>query len=184
MKKLSPKLSLRDFAIYVAALLKKKNIDVILTGGAVVSIYSEGKYVSRDADFLSATDHQSIKDAMLSAGFKNLGKDFYHEEFPFTVEFPGSQLIIGDQPMEAEGEVREGTFVLKLLSPTQCVMDRLAAFYHWKDRQSLDQAILVASKHPIKMSQVEKWSIAEGMQERYAVFADQLQIMKRSKSKR
>ncbi len=43
-----------------------------------MSIYSEGKYVSKDADFLSATDHKTIKQAMLRAGFKNLGKDFYH----------------------------------------------------------------------------------------------------------
>ena len=56
MKKLSKKMSVRNFAIAVAEALKKKNIDVILTGGAVVSIYSEGKYVSKDADFLSMSD--------------------------------------------------------------------------------------------------------------------------------
>lgn len=44
-------MSLQDFAITVAAILKEKDIDVILTGGAVVSIYSAGKYVSRDAIF-------------------------------------------------------------------------------------------------------------------------------------
>lgn len=167
-------MSLRDFAITVAAILKEKNIDVILTGGAVVSIYSEGKYVSNDADFLSSSDHQIIKGAMLSVGFKNAGKDFYHDETRFTVEFPGSELVIGDEPMKAEGEIIEGKFTLKLLSPTQCVMDRLSAFYHWKDRQSLEQAIMVASKHPVKLSKIEKWSKTEGMEDRYAVFIEQL----------
>ena len=56
MKKLSKKMSVRNFAIAVAEALKEKNIDVILTSGAVVSIYSEGKYVSKDADFLSMSD--------------------------------------------------------------------------------------------------------------------------------
>ncbi len=59
-------------------------------------------------------------------------------------------------------------------------MDRLAAFYHWKDRQSLDQAVLVALNHPIKLSRVEKWSEAEGMKDRYDIFASQY---KRRKSK-
>ena len=167
-------MSIRDFAVAVAAILNEENIDVILTGGAVVSIYTEGKYVSKDADFLSATDQQSIKQAMLKAGFKNLGKDFYHDSIDFTVEFPGSELVIGDEPMKPEGEIKEGQFTLKLLSPTQCVMDRLAAFYHWKDRQSLEQAVMVAQKHPVKLLRIKKWSEREGMKDRYEIFLQQV----------
>jgi hypothetical protein len=37
---------------YVAVHLKKHNIDTILVGGAVVSIYSEGAYESGDLDFV------------------------------------------------------------------------------------------------------------------------------------
>lgn len=174
MKKIKKKMSLKDFAMTVAQALKEKNIDVILTGGAVVSIYSAGKYVSKDADFLSETDHQSIKQAMLELGFKNLGKDFYHDDCLFTVEFPGYELVIGEEPMKPEGKIRNGNFTLKLLSPTQCVMDRLAAFYHWKDRQSLQQAIMVAQNHPIKLKAIEVWSAKEGMSDRYKVFLDVL----------
>lgn len=172
-------MSLKEFALAVAETLQKSDIQVILTGGAVVSIYSNGKYVSKDVDFLSASDHQLIKKVMLEAGFKNLGKDFYHDNTVFTVEFPGTQLVIGDEPMKAEGELKEGTFVLRLLSPTQCVMDRLAAFYHWKDRQSLEQAVMVASKHPVKLSKIEKWSVSEGMRDRYLIFEQQLRESKK-----
>ncbi len=70
-------MSLKEFALAVAQALKEKNIDVVLTGGAVVSIYSENKYQSKDLDFLSVTDHQTIKKAMHDLGFKNLGKDFW-----------------------------------------------------------------------------------------------------------
>ncbi len=163
-------MSLQDFAMVIAEALKEKNIDVILTGGAVVSIYSEGKYISKDADFLSETDHQFIKQAMLDLGFKNLGKDFYHDDCSFTAEFPGYELVIGDEPMKAEGKIKKGNFTLKLLSPTQCVMDRLAAFYHWKDRQSLQQAVMVAQNHPIKLKVIEAWSAKEGMIDRYQLF--------------
>jgi hypothetical protein len=174
VKKINRKISLRDFAVTVATILKEQNIDVILTGGAVVSIYSEGKYVSKDVDFLSATDHRSIKQAMMNAGFKNIGKDFYHDDTDFTVEFPGSELVIGDEPMKPEGEIKEGRFTLKLLSPTQCVMDRLAAFYYWKDRQSLEQAVMVAQKHPVKLLKIKTWSTKEGMKDRYEIFLQQL----------
>ena len=58
--KLSKKMSLKEFAIEVAKALQAKKINVVLTGGAVVSIYSEGKYVSKDADFLSPADHQFV----------------------------------------------------------------------------------------------------------------------------
>lgn len=167
-------MSLQDFAIAVAKALKEKDIDVILTGGAVVSIYSEGKYVSKDADFLSMTDHQIIKQAMFDLGFKNLGKDFYHDDCKFTVEFPGYELVIGDKPMKPKGKIKSGMFTLKLLSPTQCVMDRLAAFYHWKDRQSLQQAIMVAQNHPVKLKAIEVWSAKEGMMDRYKVFLEAL----------
>jgi hypothetical protein len=78
--KLTKKMTLEQFAIAVATELKKHDIDVILTGGAVVSIYSTGKHVSKDADFLSATDHKTITKVMLSLGFKNVGKDFYHDD--------------------------------------------------------------------------------------------------------
>lgn len=167
-------MSLQDFAMTVAEALKEKNIDVILTGGAVVSIYSEGKYVSKDADFLSETDHQTIKKAMFDLGFKSLGKDFYHDDCSFTAEFPGYELVIGDEPMKPEGEIKKGKFTLRLLSPTQCVMDRLAAFYHWKDRQSLQQAIMVAKNHPVKLKAIEVWSNKEGMSDRYNVFLKEL----------
>jgi hypothetical protein len=174
VKKINKQMGIKEFAIYVASELKKSGVDVILTGGAVVSIYSNNKYVSNDLDFLSSSDHQKITDAMFALGFKNEGKDFLHPNSDFYVEFPGRTLIIGNSPMQPEGEIKEGSFKLKLLSPTQCVMDRLAAFFHWKDRQSLDQAILVAKNHPVKLKELERWSASEGMEEKYKVFLTEL----------
>jgi hypothetical protein len=180
--KFTKRLSLEQFAVSVAAELKKHNIDVILTGGAVVSIYTTGKYVSKDADFLSATDHRTITQVMSTLGFENVGKDFYHRDTDFSIEFPGSQLIIGNSPMEPEGKIKRHGFILKLLSPTQCVMDRLAAFYHWRDRQSLEQALLVAQNHPVKIKKIEEWSIAEGKKDKFDDFLTQLKQHKKIKS--
>ncbi len=174
-------MSLWEFAITVAAELEKHDIDVILVGGAVVSIYSNNKYKSKDVNFLSIVDHQKIEKVMYSLGFKIEGKDFYHSGASFYVEFPGRTLMIGDTPEKPEARIKSGKFVLKLLSPTQCVMDRLAAFYHWKDRQSLEQALLVAKNHPIKLEKVKKWSASEGMLDKLKIFLEQLKALQKSK---
>jgi len=178
--KVKPGISIRDFAILVARALEINGIDVILTGGAVVSIYSKNRYQSKDLDFLSPSDHKKIEEIMKTLGFKQRGKDFYHPDSEFFVEFPGRTLMIGDSVQKPEGKIKSGKFTLKLLSPTQSVMDRLAAFYHWNDRQSLEQALLVAKAQPIKLDIIKKWSIAEGMADRYQTFHEALSASRKS----
>jgi predicted nucleotidyltransferase len=56
--KISKKMSIGEFAAFVASHLQSKGISTVLTGGAVVSIYTENKYMSYDADFISPEDHK------------------------------------------------------------------------------------------------------------------------------
>ena len=60
------------------------------------------------------------------------------------------------------------------MSPTDCVKDRLAAFYHWNDRQSLEQAILVSRRQAVDLKEIRRWSLKEGMAEKLAVFRKSL----------
>ena len=48
--------------------------------------------------------------------------------------------------------------------------DRLAAFYHWNDRQGLDQAVWVTERHPVNLAEVKKWSVAEGASAKLELF--------------
>ena len=41
-------------------------------------------------------------------------------------------------------------------------MGELAAYYHWKDRQCLEQAILVAKAQDVDLGEIERWSKREG----------------------
>jgi molybdate-binding protein len=43
-----------ELAAYVQSYLRKKGIIVVLSGGAVVGIYSKGQYVSKDIGFVNA----------------------------------------------------------------------------------------------------------------------------------
>jgi len=54
------------------------------------------------------------------------------------------------------------TGVLRIISPTDCVKDRLAWYYHNGDRQCLSQATMVCKNNRIDMSEIRRWSQAEG----------------------
>jgi len=77
---------------FVAAELKKKGIDTILVGGAVVSIYSEGAYRSGDLDFvLGSMFTKKLPEAMDDIGFQKEGRHYIHPDCEHLfVEFPGS----------------------------------------------------------------------------------------------
>jgi hypothetical protein len=49
-----------------------------------------------------------------------------------------------------------------LLSPTACVKDRLAAYYHWGDMQCLEQTLLVVRTADVDLREIRRWSGAEG----------------------
>jgi hypothetical protein len=63
---------------------------------------------------------------------------------------------------------------LRLLSPTDCVKDRLAAFYDWNDRPSLDQALMVCKDIPVDLREVRRWSTNEGMRDKFELFKEAL----------
>ena len=173
--KITSKTTLEELAALVCSTLKAAGIDAFLSGGAVVSIYTHNAYQSWDLDFISHGSFKKIEEVMKSLGFtRELGRHFIHPKTKIFVEFPGVATQIGDQPITefAERKTKAGT--LTLLRPTECVMDRLAAFYHWNDPQGLEQAILVALAHPVDLKAIERWSQKEGMKKKFTGFLQEL----------
>ena len=161
--------SLREFsqaelAALVQSHLRKSGIEVILSGGAAVGIYSNGIYVSKDIDFVNVkfTDQSEIEKTMREIGFIPVGRHFQHPDSDHIVEFPPGPLLLGDAPAKEISEISFGTGVLRVISPTDCVKDRLAHYYHWGDRQCLAQAALVAKNHAVEISEIRAWSKSEG----------------------
>ncbi len=85
--KISKNMSIGEFAALVALILQSKGISTVLTGGAVVSIYTENKYMSYDADFISPADQKTISKAMQELDFQRHGKEFRYKQTDF---FPDS----------------------------------------------------------------------------------------------
>ncbi len=168
--------SLLGIATVVSEACRRNGIEVVLSGGACVSIYTRNAYESYDLDFvLSAdADRRRVGPVLEKLGFCRDGRHFRHPDTAYIVEFLSPPLSVGDEPVGRVGQLRSGKRVLKLLSPTDCVKDRLAAFYHWSDRPSLEQAILVCRDCEVDLREVRRWSLHEEMEGKYEVFKREL----------
>ena len=170
---ISRKTSLLELGAIVCQALKNDGLDAFLSGGAVVSIYTNNKYQSHDLDFVTNDDRVKIKRCMEKLGFKqDKSRHFVHPDNDFFVEFPGSAVMVGDALISEFSEIIVPQGTLKLLTPTDCVKDRLAAFYHWNDPQGLNQAVWVAQAHPINVESVRRWSEKEGMGSKFKTFLE------------
>ena len=144
--------TLQEVALTVAAVLSEHRIRAVLTGGACVSIYTDGLYVSKDADFVIQSAFPSLQrrldEALASVGFARDADRYVHGLTPFFVEFPPGPLSIGADLRITPVEVKVGAATALLLSPTDSCRDRLASFYFWSDRQALEFAIVIARAPP------------------------------------
>jgi len=116
---------------FVQSHLREKGILVVLSDGASVAIYTNGKYVSQDLDLINvySVNRRAIRQAMNEIGFNEDGRYFKHPNSQFIVEFPPGPLTVGEEPVKQVDEIRLATGILRIISPTDCVKDRLAAYY-------------------------------------------------------
>lgn len=174
----------KEFAAAVVKCLKKDSISCVLVGGSCVSIYTDEKHHSKDLDFISPYSVAAITESLAKIGFTKSGRYFIHKDSELYVEFPSGPLTIGNEvPVKPEGRLKIKNIIIHLYSPTQCVMDRLAAWFHWRDRQSLLQAIWVAEKHPISIQKVKAWALGEGEPKKFEEFTALLKSSKAQRNK-
>jgi hypothetical protein len=172
-------MSRAELGAFVQEHLRTKGIDVVLGGGACVSIYSNDKYVSMDLDMIHTTlmqpNRRLIRDAMNDLEFIGEGRFFKHGETDLFIEFPKGPPIVGEEAVKDIHERKVSTGILKIISPTDCVKDRLAGYYHWDDKQCLDQAVLVAHDNEIDIVEIERWSKVEGKLDQFKQIRNKLE---------
>jgi hypothetical protein len=163
--------------VYVASHLEASGITSVLVGGAVVSIYSSGAYESGDLDLVldkMNITYQELDRILNQIGFNRNGtRNFYqHPECEHIfLEFLQPPVAIGDDYGIIPNQITAGNHVLKILSPTDCIKDRLASYIHFKARECLDQAVLVANCQPFERNQVRNWCEKEGAPDAFAEFS-------------
>ncbi len=170
-------MSIGELAAYICSQLSDHGIDTVLTGGGCVTIYSENRYQSKDLDFIEnvSSGRRKLTAALAVIGFKpNNDRYYIHPDTSFYLEFPPGPLAIGDQPAGPPVTMEFETGTLRILSPTDCIKDRLAAFFYWNDRQGLEQAVMVAKANPHDLKEIERWADAEGESGKFSEFKTRL----------
>lgn len=177
MKSIS-RMSQAELAAYVQSHLQTKGITVVLSGGAAVAIYSENKYVSADIDLVDVNfaDRKKISAAMQEIGFGEKHRYFIHPDTKHMVEFPPGPLSVGEEPVKEINEIKYSTGTLRVISATDCVKDRLAAWYFWNDQQSLAQAVLVAKSCQVELSEIKRWSQTTRNLKEFKIFQEKLSL--------
>lgn len=174
--KLTERSSLTTVALCVGDVLRRKGVRAVLTGGACASLHTRGAYQSADVDFVLSgrVTRMQLDAAMATVEFERIGDHYVHPRARFFVEFPNGPLAIGsDYSIRPIEYAIRGTRAL-VLSPTDSCRDRLAAFFHWNDRQSLAVALTIARRNRVNLALLRRWSAGDGHENRFDEFLTEL----------
>ena len=164
-----------QLAARVSEALEAAGIHAVLSGGGAVTIYTDNAYQSKDLDFVSSASTVAIQSALEPLGFRlERRRYFAHPDTDFLLEFPAGPLGFGHLVVDTSDELATPDGVVRIISPTHCVMDRLAAWFHWADRQGLDQAVSVAARQGVDLAALRAWAKAEGHAEKFETFLELL----------
>ena len=174
MSAIEEELTIEEVGALVCTTLERNGVRVVLSGGSVVSIYADNEYQSYDLDFVRIGLGQRVDAAMKALGFEKEGRHWRHPRTRYWVEFPAGPVAVGDTVVR-DFAIRSTQFGdLRLLAPTECVMDRLTHYYHNDDLQCLDQALAVAQRHAVDLDEIEAWSRREHRAEKFLEFRRRL----------
>lgn len=163
----------------VATHLSRNGIETVLVGGAVASIYSGGLYLSGDIDLVIQTQYHREGDRLyritfdmafeileeigFSRKFKGAARHSMHPNYPdVLVEFVSGPLGIGeDISIKPEAVIENGTTIY-ILSPTDCVKDRICSHAYFKSTAAIEQAAEIVKLRNVNLLEIMKWCKKEG----------------------
>lgn len=143
-----------------------------MTGGSAATFYAPEAYQSRDIDFVITFQGERGDETLEKLGYRKSGDHYEHADAPFPLEFPAGPLMIGEEIITRWNTVRRTGEILHVLSATDSVRDRLAAFLYWNDFSALEQALSVCSAQPaeIDLASIREWCARERQLEKYELF--------------
>lgn len=163
--KISAKMTATEIAAIVSEALQAAGIVATLSGGGAVSAYTDNRYESEDLDFVTTALLGDLKKVLEPMGFAHVGSRrlsvFEHPSTRWYLEFPPAPLGFGGTYVDASAcavlPTRAGN--LRIITPTQSIMDRLTAAATWQDAQALEQAKLVAAHQAehIDWKELDAW---------------------------
>ncbi|TQV74507.1 hypothetical protein FKG94_15935 [Exilibacterium tricleocarpae] len=160
-------------AAEIVSHLADHGIEVVVVGGLAVEIYSQNCYLTKDIDMVdvSYAKPKTLHAAMAKLGFHKKGRVFENTTTPITVEFPSAPLTTGDELITETTVIAHEFGNIPIVHARDIVKDRLSAFFHWNDNQSLVQALAVMQGHDIPALDIQAFCIKEAGVNKYYLVA-------------
>jgi len=128
---------------------------------------------------VSSTAIKEISPVLLELGFeRKSSRHFEKNDCPFFIEFVSPPAALGSEPVMETNVLKTRLGDIILLTPTDSIKDRLAAYYYWNDPQALEQALILAKAEKIDLQEVKRWSEKERQKEKYNAFVNMLKRKK------
>jgi hypothetical protein len=134
--------SLAEVAAQASAHLELAGIPVAVVGGSAVTLYVPEVYTSKDIDFaaIRGTNRREFAAALAPLGFTAQGRDFVHPDSPYTLDLVADTPYVDQRPITTFATISTRFGPVRVYRFEDAIADRIAAFLHWGDSQSLDVA--------------------------------------------
>jgi hypothetical protein len=142
--------SIAEVAAEASRVLAEAGIPVAVVGGSAVTLYAPEVYTSKDIDFaaLHGTTRRTFAAALKPLGFTPSGRDFAHPDTQYTLDLVADTPYIDQRPITAFATIKTRAGPVTVYRFEDALADRIAAFIHWGDQESLDVAGRALAAHP------------------------------------
>lgn len=150
-----------DLAALVTRALEGIGDHPILVGGAVVDIYTHGRYRSDDLDIITYRNKEQIAEVMHALGFHKKGMHWEHPSTNLLIQFLGGPAMVGNKHVRAPRRYSTRAGKIPMYSALDSACDRLAWFMEG-EQQSFRQCVDVVVKQRVSLKAIERWLADEG----------------------
>jgi hypothetical protein len=161
VRRIGKKTTREQLAALASEALEKASIDAVLVGGAAVAIYTHELFPSDDLDW-AVWNAKGARRVLQELGFeKVVGNKLFHPEARYYLQLVNAPPMVGRKYVKQPFARKTPWGDIRMFSPLDCVLDRLAHFFVWNDRQCLQQAAHVAAGYDVDLGEVRRWAAGE-----------------------
>ncbi len=152
--------------------LHEQGFDPVLTGRACAAIYSNATANPPVLDFVVRDfTIEEMRDALKDIGFANTGhRTFANKTFDSELFLVPHPVVVGDDVVRDLHIMRTHKGDLRMLTPTDCVRQRLSMYYRWNEDGALEDAVRVAKRHEVDLELIRRWSDWEWASDKFEYF--------------
>lgn len=134
--------SLVEVAAQASAALEHAGIKSAVVGGSAITSYVPEVFTSKDIDFaaINGASRRAFAEALARLGFRPHGRDFVHPRTSFTLDLVADTPYVDQRPITEFEKLDTRYGPVRVYLFEDAIADRIAAFLHWSDSESLNVA--------------------------------------------